>query len=342
MENRELATQSREELTRYLTEFVGTKNLTAQERVDFINIAQAYQLNPFKREIHVVAYGQGEKRQCSIITGYESYIKRAERTGKLNGWKVGIAGEGENLIAKITIYRKDWETPFEHEVYLEEARQYKKNFSSGAMEPTAIWKKMPRFMLKKVAIAQGFRLCFSDELGGMPYTADEIDIGEPINVTPISGKPKVKQPKAKLEVAKEEKTKAIEGKVVQEEQPKPTPKPNQEEKPPVPKDEADESSDPIELLPSSAIYVDPSSVIPSIKAFVISAETFTTKKGSTATKVVIADSAATRKFEMRFMGDRTQDFYKETYFRFFEAKTVVSGEEKIFVCKRFEQVIDME
>jgi hypothetical protein len=29
-------------------------------------------------------------------------------------------------------------------------------------------------MIKKVAMAQGFRLCFSDELGGMPYTADEL------------------------------------------------------------------------------------------------------------------------------------------------------------------------
>jgi hypothetical protein len=29
-------------------------------------------------------------------------------------------------------------------------------------------------MTKKVAISQAFRLCFSDELGGMPYTSDEL------------------------------------------------------------------------------------------------------------------------------------------------------------------------
>jgi uncharacterized protein YyaL (SSP411 family) len=29
-------------------------------------------------------------------------------------------------------------------------------------------------MIKKVAISQGFRLCFSDELGGMPYTKEEM------------------------------------------------------------------------------------------------------------------------------------------------------------------------
>jgi molecular chaperone DnaK (HSP70) len=30
-------------------------------------------------------------------------------------------------------------------------------------------------MTKKVAMAQGFRLCFSDELGGMPYTREEMN-----------------------------------------------------------------------------------------------------------------------------------------------------------------------
>lgn len=29
-------------------------------------------------------------------------------------------------------------------------------------------------MTKKVGISQAFRLCFSDELGGMPYTSDEM------------------------------------------------------------------------------------------------------------------------------------------------------------------------
>ena len=33
---------------------------------------------------------------------------------------------------------------------------------------------MPNFMLKKVAIAQGFRLAFPDELGGLPYLAEEL------------------------------------------------------------------------------------------------------------------------------------------------------------------------
>lgn len=38
-------------------------------------------------------------------------------------------------------------------------------------------------MIKKVAMAQGFRLCFSDELGGIPYTKEEMPEQETINVT---------------------------------------------------------------------------------------------------------------------------------------------------------------
>ena len=46
-------------------------------------------------------------------------------------------------------------------------------------EPNAIWRKMPSFMVRKVAIAQAFRLCFSDEFGGMPYTNDEMGVDAP-------------------------------------------------------------------------------------------------------------------------------------------------------------------
>ena len=162
---------SKEKLLNYLKIANVASKLTEQEKLNFIEIAQAYQLNPFKREIYCNCYGSGDNRTTSIITGYEVYIKRAERTGKLDGWKPEVVGNIKDgtLKGKITIYRKDWREPFVHEVYFEEVCQRKKD---GQLN--AIWSKMPRFMTKKVAIAQGFRLCFSDELGGMPYTADEL------------------------------------------------------------------------------------------------------------------------------------------------------------------------
>jgi phage recombination protein Bet len=188
---------TKEKITEYLTAFNMT-NLTPSEQTQFIEIAMAYQLNPFKREIYCVPYmknvkdeatGKWEKqRALSIITGYEVYLKRAERTGKLDGWKCETDDKGK---ATATIYRKDWKYPFVHEIYLKEAGQF-----DDKGELRSMWKKMPKFMLKKVCVAQAFRLCFPDEFGGLPYIADEM----PANMTDINyiEQPKDESPENKV------------------------------------------------------------------------------------------------------------------------------------------------
>jgi len=165
-------------ITEYLDSAGITNKLLDNEKKMFLNIAREFRLNPFKREIHITAYGQGDNRKCSIITGYDVYIKRAERTGKLDGWKVWTEGEGKSMKAVVEIYRKDHKYPFTHEVYYTECVQYNKDGY-----PNAVWAKQPKFMTKKVAIGQAFRLCFPDELGGMPYEESELPNEEPRNVT---------------------------------------------------------------------------------------------------------------------------------------------------------------
>lgn len=172
------------------------KSLTESEKKQFLGISMAFQLNPFKREIYCIAYGEGDYRSLSIITGYETYLKRADRSGKLKGWKCWTEGiftietktvqkkkkDGSfynknytfpvgDLKAKIQIYKEGWDSPFEHEVYLDEYAQ-----------ANEMWGQKPRTMLKKVCTGQGFRLAFPDELGGMPYLEEEIDGMR--NVTP--------------------------------------------------------------------------------------------------------------------------------------------------------------
>ena len=169
------------QIIEYLDASGKTSELTANEKKMFINIAREFGLNPFKREIHIAAYGEGGNRKCSIITGYEVYIKRAERTGKLDGWKFWTEGEGKTLKAVVEIYRKDMKYPFKHEVYYTEACQYTK---SGY--PREVWAKQPKFMTKKVAVGQAFRLCFPDDLGGMPYEEAEMP-QEERNVTEENG-----------------------------------------------------------------------------------------------------------------------------------------------------------
>jgi phage recombination protein Bet len=181
----------------YLAAFGLASQLTDSEKLQFIEISQAFKLNPFKREIHVAVYGEGEYRRLSIITGYEVYLKRAERTGMLDGWKAWVEGEGEQMKALVEIHRKDWSEPFVHEVYWREAVQKKKD---GTL--TAFWTKQPKFQLKKVAISQGFRLAFPDELGGLPYDASELPEAEALTavstVSAVPSAPKASEKDASL------------------------------------------------------------------------------------------------------------------------------------------------
>ena len=157
----------------YLKAFGLASELTEAEKLQFIEIAQAFKLNPFKREIHVAVFGEGENRRMSIVVGYETYLKRAERTGKLDGWNVSIEGEGENMVATVEIWRRDWSHSFRHQVYWREAVQKKRDGT-----PTSFWAKQPRLMLRKVALAQGFRWAFPEDLSGLPYDAAELSDAE--------------------------------------------------------------------------------------------------------------------------------------------------------------------
>ena len=164
-----------ETLLLHLTNLGLIKDLTDGEKNSYLQIAKSFNLNPFKREIHVSKYNG----QMSIITGYEVYLKRAERTGLLDGWECTTTGSviNNDLKATIIIYRKDRKYPFKHKVLYSE---YVQRTNSGNV--TKFWQKAIT-MTKKVAMSQGFRLCFSDELGGMPYTKEEMPEQETINVS---------------------------------------------------------------------------------------------------------------------------------------------------------------
>ena len=161
-------------------------NLNEHEQKMFVSVAMAYGLNPFKREIYPVAYGSGDKRKLSIIVGYEIYLKRAERTGKLDGFEVSISGifkkgkiqkkkfdgsfydvqgilpEGE-VSATCTVWVKGKTHPVVWTVWFDEYTQ-----------SNEMWLSKPRTMIKKVAIEQAFRIAFPDEMGGMPYAPEEL------------------------------------------------------------------------------------------------------------------------------------------------------------------------
>jgi hypothetical protein len=141
----------------------------------FLNTAIACNLNPFKREIYCVPYDKNIKDESwnwskvtdmSIVSWYQVYIDKATSTWLLDGWKVEQTANG----AKITIYRKDFKYPFEWEVEMKEFCKTNKEW-----KPMWSWWTMPWFMIKKVAIGQGFRLAFPNEMGWLPYLQEEIN-----------------------------------------------------------------------------------------------------------------------------------------------------------------------
>jgi len=153
-------------------------NATQKEVYMALGIIKSLQLNPFKREVHLVKYD--DKSPISIVVGYEVYLKRADRTGNLDGWKYEYTGSAEGLACKVTIWRKDQSHPFEHVAYWSEVCAQKPVYEGGQRtnkwEPNRMWKSRPKFMLMKVAAAQAFRLAFPDEMGGLPYTEEEGDM----------------------------------------------------------------------------------------------------------------------------------------------------------------------
>lgn len=137
-------------------------NLTDQEFWLFINTAKTLDLNPLKREIYPVKYGD----KFNIITGYEVYIKRANLSKLLEWWKVTIEKPSEEFktwIGVFTAKRLDWTQEFEWQVPMIEC--YKNQ---------ATWQTMKEFMLKKTTIGQGLRLLIPEVLAGMPYIAEEL------------------------------------------------------------------------------------------------------------------------------------------------------------------------
>jgi len=139
--------------------FPHLSNTPDAEIAKAIALAKRLGLDPIKKEVHFVPY----RGSLQLIVGYAEYIKRAERSGKLNGWNIETGKDDIDIFAEISIYRKDWEHPLKWRVYLNEVRK-----------DTPSWKSMPLFMLRKVAIAQGFRLAFPEEVAELPYTEDEM------------------------------------------------------------------------------------------------------------------------------------------------------------------------
>lgn len=138
-------------------------NLLPNEMAQFVAISTAFNLNPYKREVYAIAYGDGNRRKLSIIVGYEVYLRRAEEFPQYDGYETKFFGEGADMGCTCIVYRKDRNHPIGSTVFLRE-------YTQG----NQMWNTKPHVMLEKVAIATAMRRAFPSEFNGMPYIADEL------------------------------------------------------------------------------------------------------------------------------------------------------------------------
>ena len=172
MANEIVATSEENKVTQdLLLDYLKTMNkgLNEQQTKQFLAVAGTFGLNPWKREVYAVTFKNKDGgTEMSIVTGYETYIKRAEmnpnydgyeitwkggfkpgkivKHGKSGDWEIpAILPDGE-VSCTCTVYRKDRNHPISEEVFFDE---YNQNNS--------MWQSKPRTMLKKVAIVSAFR-----------------------------------------------------------------------------------------------------------------------------------------------------------------------------------------
>jgi len=187
----------------------GQGKITDQEVFMFLELCKYQKLNPFLREAYLIKYGT---EKATIVTGKETFLKRAVKNPKYKGHETGISTDGKQAWAKV--YVEGYSVPISCVVDWDE---YVGKKSDGTVN--TMWRTKGKTMLKKVALVQSLREAFPEDFGGL-YSPEEINtITTELPTTevdiidkPLAGKPTVAQPQAKI--TPEQAAEAVGGEVV--------------------------------------------------------------------------------------------------------------------------------
>lgn len=177
----------------------GSVPVSDQEIKMFLSLCIYQKLNPFLREVYLIKYKEGQP--AAMVTGKETFLKRAVRNPKYAGHKTGITANdaGDVVSAWAEVYVSGYQSPIRCEVDFEEYCQYAYNYETKQKKPNRFWSEKPKTMLKKVALVQALREAFPEDFGGL-YSQEEMPIGErllptePVTIDQIpEPKPKVPQ-----------------------------------------------------------------------------------------------------------------------------------------------------
>jgi phage recombination protein Bet len=159
-------------------------SLTDLEIIDFLNVCQAEQIDPLRKEILLIKIpGQ----QAYYVITVLSYLKIAENNAAYKGYQAGVVGktkegssiyhEGELIDEAETltggwarVWRADRDKPIYSAVNL---REYIKRSQHGQI--TDFWDDQPAAMIRKIALSKALREAFPNRFS-MSFTDAEFEV----------------------------------------------------------------------------------------------------------------------------------------------------------------------
>lgn len=158
------------------------QNVTDQEVMMFLTLCKYQHLNPFLREAYLVKYGNNP---ATIVTGKDTFTKRAERNEKYKGKAAGIIiqkkdgtieyRDGTLRLPDETIvggWAKIFIKDREPEMTTVSFDEYVGRKKDGTINGQ--WASKPATMIRKVAVVQALREAFPEDFGGL-YAPEEVE-----------------------------------------------------------------------------------------------------------------------------------------------------------------------
>ena len=184
--------------------------VTDQEVMMFISLCRYQHLNPFLREAYLVKYG--DKNPATIVTGKDTFLKRASRNERYEGKESGIIVKNKD--GKID-YREGTFRDKDEEIVGGWARihirgrqpemttvsfaEYAAKTSDGTLNSQ--WASKPATMIRKVAVVQALREAFPEDFGALysPEEMGEVAEAIPEQDAPVEVTAEVKDVKPEAE-----------------------------------------------------------------------------------------------------------------------------------------------
>jgi len=155
-----------------VVEYISTdSSVTEKEVFTFLNMCKYLKLNPFLKEIYLIKY---KDSPATFVISYQTLLKRAEENKNFNGYETEVKGEIPNMTARATVYRKDRSYPVKITVNYSEAVKTVLDRQTKELRPTNMWRSMPEWMLRKVALARALKEAFPSAVGNAQVSVSEI------------------------------------------------------------------------------------------------------------------------------------------------------------------------